>query len=199
MATPIGHALAGYAVSSFSREAQSRREPFLIPLCILMAVLPDIDVLPGLLQGKPVLYHGGVTHSLGFGLMVSLGIAGLYYLRAKTFWNVFKLCFASFVTHLLLDMVGPDGRPPYGIPLFWPLSGETFLSPIPLLLGMRHVGSTTASTLEFIRGVLTFYNVASILLEFVIIVPFIFLGKRYRDRKWQHLVQPTGRQIQDQL
>jgi inner membrane protein len=199
MATPIGHALAGYAVSSFSTEKQNRNRFHLILLCIFMAVAPDLDVLPGLLRGKPILYHSAITHSLGFGFVLSLAIAGIYHLRGRSFSDIFKLCFISYSSHLFLDFFGPDGRVPYGIPLFWPLSGMHFISPIPLLLGTRHVGSTSASTLEFIKGVLSFYNLAAILLEVVLIVPLVFLGRRYRHRKWQRLVKPINPQLPDQL
>lgn len=198
MATPFGHALAGYAAYSTISTSHSRERIELTLLCIFMAMAPDLDLLPGLVQGQPVLYHGSISHSLGFALGVSLIIAAIYYFKQKSFSLIFKLCFIAYTSHLVLDYLGPDGRAPYGIPLFWPVSGEHFLSPIPLLLGTRHVGSTTASTLEFIKGVLSLYNVAAIALEMALIAPFILLGRQYRQHRQRRLKLFKFRECQKQ-
>jgi membrane-bound metal-dependent hydrolase YbcI (DUF457 family) len=172
--------LAGLAVYSVAPDINKHSRLKLMLLCITMAVFPDLDLLPGLLQGQPVLYHGSISHSLGFALGVSLVIALIFHFQGSAFGPIFKLCLIAYVSHLVLDFFGPDGRAPYGIPLFWPLSSAHFLSPIPLLLGARHVGSTTASTMAFLRGVLSFYNVAAMTLEIAIVAPFIWLGQRFR-------------------
>ena len=74
MATPIGHALAGYAVYVGGSSSQSRTS-ILFWFCLLMAIAPDFDFIPGILQGQPNLYHQGVSHSLGAGLFVSFAAA----------------------------------------------------------------------------------------------------------------------------
>lgn len=179
MATPIGHALAGYAVSGFDRETRGREQLYLSLACIFAAIAPDLDVLPGLLVGRPVLFHGDVAHSLGLGLVVSLIIAGVFYGRGHSFAKVFALCGISYASHLFLDMLGPDNRAPYGIPALWPLSTARFLSPVPVLMGMHHAGTTAASTLDFIKGVLDPYNLAAVAVEAVLIAPFILVGRWY--------------------
>lgn len=191
MATPFGHALAGYAVFS-TAENRGLKKFQLMFLCVFSAVAPDLDILPGILVGKPVLFHGSITHSIGFGVLLSLALAGGYYLlQRKAFLPVFGLCLMAFVTHLMLDYVGRDGRPPYGIPIFWPLSNQHFLSPIPLLLGARHVSSTSASIIEFIQGVFHYYNLLAIGLEVLIIGPFIWLGKWYSRKSTQGSVSTS--------
>ncbi|HEY7045220.1 MAG TPA: metal-dependent hydrolase, partial [Nocardioidaceae bacterium] len=92
----------------------------------------------------------------------------------------FLLGFLCFASHLVLDMFGPDARPPYGIPLFWPLADHAFLSPVPLLLGVHHVSRTSASTREWVNAVLTLHNVAALGLEIVLILPFLLLARRRR-------------------
>jgi|SRR5690606_11516436 len=174
MATPIGHALAGLAVTSVSPH---RRPDYLI-LGVFMAVAPDLDILPGLLIGTPIAYHSGITHSLGFALLLSLLAAGLFMLRGQPFWQVFRFALIAYTTHLILDFIGPDGREPFGIPIFWPLLDQHFISPVPLLLGVRHAAETAASTNEFMDGVLSFHNIAAILWEAVLIVPIIGYGWR---------------------
>lgn len=222
MATPIGHALAGLAVSSLfyqphepaeATSLQKRsigsmflqflyRKGAITLISIFMAVAPDLDLIPGFLQGQPVLYHGGVSHSLGIGLLLSLLVSALWRIanvRVENRWfalnastqSVFVVSFWAFCTHLFLDMLGPDGREPFGIPVLWPFSSATFLSPAPLLLGVRHASQTTAGIAEFLSGVLSIHNIVAILWECVLIVPFILLGIwRNRQHRGENGVSP---------
>lgn len=180
MATPIGHSLAGYAVYVFAKGAKSRGDRELMLLCIFAAMAPDLDFLPGLLVGTPALYHQGISHSLGFTLPLSLGLAGIGHLRGRSFSVVFGSCFIASLSHLVLDFLGPDTRPPYGIPLLWPISGEYFISPVPVLLGVRHATTAGTTTQDWMLRLLHWHNLAAITWEVVLMVPFIFLGHWYR-------------------
>ena len=121
MATPIGHAVAGLVISGVSKP-QTRKERIALALvCTFAALAPDLDVIPGLLLGTPARFHGGISHSLGFAVALSLAIAGAYRLVGKPSKEIFLLAVTAYISHLALDMLGPDGRPPYGIPFFWPL------------------------------------------------------------------------------
>jgi membrane-bound metal-dependent hydrolase YbcI (DUF457 family) len=183
MATPLGHVLSGYAIYGFARVPKADEQPGLALLGVFMAVAPDLDLIPGLVVGLPVLYHGGISHSLGFALLTSLVAAGIFKMRGKMFFPAFALGFLAYSSHLLLDWLGPDGRPPYGIPAFWPISSETFISPVPVLLGVRHAGVTSASISEWIQGMLTWHNVIAIAIEVAVIAPFIFLAY-WLKRRW---------------
>jgi inner membrane protein len=180
MATPLGHALAGYAVYNLAKAPQ-RRDGWGLPLlCVFMATAPDLDFLPGLLVGKPALYHQGVTHSLGAATLLSLGVAGGWSLRGRSFPAVFGYCFIAYLSHLILDLLGPDQRPPYGIPLLWPISEAHVISPVPILLGVRHAATATASTQEWVLGLLDLHNIAAIAWETIVVLPFIGLGQWHR-------------------
>jgi len=174
MATPLGHSLAGYAVASRSGTSGY----YFIGLCVLMANAPDLDFLPGLLTGAPALYHQGITHSIVFGCVVSLVAAAVHAYGGWPFLRIFYLCSFSYLSHLLMVYFGPDGRPPYGIPLLWPMSDIYFISPVPLFLGMHHAGSAHASIQDWIRGVLDLRNFGAVALEIVLIAPFVFLRVR---------------------
>jgi membrane-bound metal-dependent hydrolase YbcI (DUF457 family) len=180
MPSPLGHSLAGYAVYGFSATAQNRDRLYLILLSVLMANAPDLDFLPGLLIGKPTLYHREITHSLGIAVFISVGVAGIYSLRGKSFSTIFHLCFFSYLSHLILDLFGPDGEMPLGLPLFWPISGEHFISPVQVFWGVRHAGSTASSASQWMKSLLNLHNLGTMALEIVLIAPFIFLGQRYR-------------------
>ena len=53
MATPLGHSLAGYAVYSLFPAAKTLDQPNVLLLCVIMAISPDFDFLPGFLLGSP--------------------------------------------------------------------------------------------------------------------------------------------------
>lgn len=191
MATPIGHALAGYAVSRWHAKKPLSLSLFKQPLpallralvepfswtcyCVFMAIAPDLDLIPGIIQGQPILYHGGISHSFGFALGLSLLMALLLQRFGWSFRRTFFVGLIAYSTHLLLDPLGPDGREPYGIPLLWPLTTQTFLSPVPLLTGVHHANSTTASIATVVRGVLSWHNVMAIGVEILLVTPFFFL------------------------
>lgn len=85
-----------------------------------------------------------------------------------------------------MDLFGPDGRLPYGIPILWPFSELTVLSsqPLPLLMGVRHIFSTDASPAEWIRGIIDWYNIRAIFREVMLIVPIIILGEWFNRSRY---------------
>lgn len=183
MATPIGHALAGYAVYGVARGKEDRDRLGVLLVCVAMAIAPDLDFVPGLLLGKPALFHQGISHSIGFALAGSFVAAAVYRLiRGKGFVGVFLLGFLSYMSHLVIDYFGPDTRMPYGIPLLWPISGEYFISPVQIFLGTQHAESTSATTGVWIRGMLHLHNVSAIAWEIVLIAPLVLVCRWYGKR-----------------
>jgi len=183
MATPIGHLLAGYAVGRGATLGTKPAQRNLLLYCMVLAVAPDLDFLPGLLQGQPALYHQGISHSLAFALVVSL--IGALALRPRSYGLLatWGLLFAAYSSHLLIDLFGPDRRLPYGIPLFWPLSDSTYLSPLSIFWGMHHAARTSATTAQWFAGIADLYNVGAILIEIVLIGPFAVLAEVVSRRK----------------
>ncbi len=179
MATPIGHAVAGLVISGVSKP-QTRKERIALALvCTFAALAPDLDVIPGLLLGTPARFHGGISHSLGFAVALSLAIAVAYRLVGKPSKEIFLLAVTAYISHLALDMLGPDGRPPYGIPFFWPLSGQTFISPVSILLGARHAASASSGIQEWAGNLLSLRNVAAIALEMILLLPIVIAVKMW--------------------
>jgi inner membrane protein len=183
MATPFGHSLAGFAVHTFVPSVN--RDRLSLAVCIIMANAPDLDFLPGILVGRPALYHQGITHSIGFALLVSLGTAAVYRTWGKSFSLIFTSALLAYLSHLAIDFFGPDGRLPYGEPLFWPISDSHFISPVPVFLGAHHAASTFGSTQEWIRGILTAHNIRAIVLEIVLILPFALFGLWFKKSPTQ--------------
>jgi len=181
--TPVGHALAGYAVYTFSVAPTNRNRLKLAFLCIFMATAPDLDVLPCILIGRPQLYHHGITHSVALAFVASLIIAGIVSIRMKPFYLIFSLCLISYLSHLLIDFLGSSGHNWHsvvGIPLLWPISREKFSSTVELYLPFRYKSSPSATITEWIKSMLNLYDINAIALEVALITPFIFLGQLYR-------------------
>ncbi|WP_137935964.1 metal-dependent hydrolase [Chitinivorax sp. B] len=102
--------------------------PRLILLGIVVAMLPDLDVVAFKL-GIPyahALGHRGITHSLTFAVLVAV-LAGLAYKHLQTgFGRVVAFIFICTASHGVLDAFTTGGL---GIALFWPWSEERLFAP----------------------------------------------------------------------
>mgnify|MGYP001176950609 FL=1 len=118
--SPLAHSVAGIWLAARREGGFKPRHLLWAPL---VALLPDFDLLVGwLLAGKRGLeLHQRYTHTLLFALAASLLISLL--LRRP---RLFPLILLLLLSHLLLDLVVTDRKPPIGIPLFSPFSSKTF-------------------------------------------------------------------------
>lgn len=183
MASPIGHALAGYAIGRLATDGSSRQERWLVAACMALAVAPDLDLLPGvLLAGRPSLYHQGASHSLAVALAVSLAAAWLL-ARDRHFLRSFVALLAAYASHLALDGLGSDARLPIGMPLLWPFSDATWISPVAILPGIQHTQPGRESSAEWLLDVLSLANARALLVEALWVGPFVLLVEWLRSRR----------------
>jgi membrane-bound metal-dependent hydrolase YbcI (DUF457 family) len=183
MASPLGHALAGLALGRAFDDSSERRTTALLVACVVLALAPDLDFLPGLLQGQPVLYHQGPSHSLVVGLALSLGVALLLRPDRRQLLRTWLLLFAAFGSHLVIDSLGRDRRPPIGMPLLWPFSDTSWLAPVTLLPGVNHAVSGSESPREWLAMVFSWINVRAILAEVLLVGPLLILVEGLRRRR----------------
>jgi len=186
MATPIGHALAGYAVFSTYTPAARRDRRMLLGWCLVMAMAPDVDFLPGMLMGQPGRYHQGLSHSLGVAVVVSLALTLLYSRKRHTMAADGGRFFLAYASHLVLDFWGSDTRPPYGIPLFWPLSERVYLAPWPIFVGVQHTLPTTATTGNWLATIFQPVNLRALGLEVLVLLPITLLVRALGIPKADH-------------
>jgi inner membrane protein len=140
MPSPIGHALAGVAVAWAADLVPGDRAWRTAPrtaswyakagngltlACVCLAVLPDVDLV--MLPFKPET-HRTVTHSVGAALVVALAAAAVARRARRPVARVSLMCAAAYATHLLLDWLGADQFPPFGLQMFWPFSDGWFIS-----------------------------------------------------------------------
>jgi membrane-bound metal-dependent hydrolase YbcI (DUF457 family) len=134
MPSPLGHALAGFAVHTLT--ATSRGELYDVRRAALVtaaALAPDLDLLLRFVDGRN--HHNQETHSLGFALLAALLAAALAGWRgwpSPARWGL--ACGIGWSSHLLLDYLNVDTHPPIGLLALWPLSAEYFKFPWPIFM-----------------------------------------------------------------
>ena len=138
MPSPVAHSLIGLALgsaalvpSSAPRELGRRLYDLRWPLlgCMVLANLPDLDYIPGILVGDLNRFHHHYTHTLGF---VALALAGIWIVASHRGVNILLLGLALLLSHLVADMLTQDGSAPYGIMALWPVTEARLLSPVSL-------------------------------------------------------------------
>ncbi len=131
MPTPLGHALGGLIaarwVEPVAPASSVPRRPSWLALAAL-AVSPDLDLVFGT--------HSTYTHSVGAVALVFVAAGlcargrGTGALPARAVLGVALIAAAAYGSHLLLDWLGTDSTPPYGIMLWWPFSRAFSKGPV---------------------------------------------------------------------
>lgn len=165
MPSPIRHALTGFALQQARPGVLLARPGHEAVLFLFLANLPDLDFLPGFLAGAPNLYHHGAFHSLGAALAVSALVGILFRLGKRSFRGAAVLMFLLYLVHLALDYFAGDTKPPYGMPLLWPFSGEFFLAPRALFLNIARSGSSR----DFLSSLFNLHNLDAVLREIMLL------------------------------
>jgi hypothetical protein len=121
MPSPVGHALGGISAAWLlvPREAR-RRDPLRAAVIVAaLGVAPDLDLVAHA--------HRGPTHSIGAAILVGLVVFAIV---GNLRWSVAAA--AAWGSHVLLDWLGTDTRPPFGLMALWPWSQRYFESPLHL-------------------------------------------------------------------
>jgi membrane-bound metal-dependent hydrolase YbcI (DUF457 family) len=173
----------GYAIGRLGESDTGPSGPLLLGACAVFAIAPDFDFLPGIAAGQPALYHQGLSHSLLVGLALSVATALVLWRGPALRQRASALLFAAYTSHLVVDLFGPDARPPIGIPLFWPLSDATFLAPVTLLPGIEHAKSTSTPTVQWAMEVFSWVNVRAVAVELLVATPLLLAGSLRQRRR----------------
>lgn len=174
MASPIGHGLLGAALGWGVGRADLRRDLPLSALAAFSAIAPDLDFLPGLAIGDVNRFHQGAGHSLGaavlyalvlFLVLMAAGRGGAR--RAASYALIGGL---AYVSHLTMDYLTLDQRPPFGPPVFWPLSSRHFMAAHPIFRGLLH-GVPGDSLGASARAIFSAHNLTAVGLELALVLP----------------------------
>jgi membrane-bound metal-dependent hydrolase YbcI (DUF457 family) len=183
MPTPVGHSLislaigAGYLLPRAPLGVQfqaARRRAGLLAGAVVVGNLPDIDYLPGILEGYLNAYHHAYTHSIGWAVLVGAGLWLLWRARDPGVdgWAGLFLI-ALLVAHLLADLVTADGLAPFGIMLGWPLDSGFWYSPWLLFPAVHKL--TYAEVLQW-------HNVRVMAVEAAWTLPLVLLVLLWKTR-----------------
>ena len=180
MPTPVGHSLMGYIFFADRKRVNWNLNWKDFLLFIFIANFPDLDLIPGYLTGNPNKFHHGVTHSIGFMLLVGLLFGAIYYLKKhKYFLRYFSIFSIVYLSHLVLDFFGKDTKAPFGEQLFWPLSQIYVLSPIAIFSDVHKASSSDV----FIQSLMNWHNLKTIIIEIVILLPILIFIKMKSNRQ----------------
>lgn len=171
MASPVGHTLAGLAVGFFSWKrvfrAPMRWQGVLF--CVIMANLPDFDVLPGIFAGDINKFHHDHSHTFLFAFAVTLVV---YAVAGKNRRGWAFMAFVLIMSHFWLDFIAVDTSPPIGLRLLWPLqdmAGDGFKwryaflpsvargGSLPSLFNVHNVGVVAVETVVFLPPAIAAY------------------------------------------
>lgn len=178
MPLPFGHSLMGYTLAAGSRFKLSPNVWMNVFIFALLANLPDIDFLPGYLEGFPNRYHHHEIHSLGFAALMGL-VGGLVYLRmAGKFWACFLPIFFAVSSHLLLDLLTEDFSDPRGMMLFWPINSEFYDFSWKIFKSVNKSNHAA----DFFSSLFTLHNLRVVLIELMIMLP-LALAVTFAQRK----------------
>ena len=179
MALPIAHAAAGYLVHRAAHRGPSRGDPAKTwrraALFMLVGNLPDFDFLIGFVLGRPGLVHRGVSHTVlaAFAFGALAGWIGRRW-RDEPFGPTAVAFGAAYASHLVVDWLTIDSRPPAGGQFLWPFSEAYFSSPI-TIFGEIYIDGITRS--GFLGTVLAWPTVAVLAREAVIAASMIALWR----------------------
>lgn len=119
MPLPLGHAVIGLTIHDMlTREESTLRSLKLACFTAILANLPDVDVLAGLLlAGNGSAFHRGPTHSILFALIMGAIIAWASKLYTPIPRIGFRLSFFIILSHVVADLLFT----PSCVSLLWPL------------------------------------------------------------------------------
>ena len=137
MPLPLLHAMAGYAV--YHGAKKEKPDWKLAAGCMVIANVADLDFIPGILVGRPDLFHHSFTHSFTMAAAFGLGLAAIAKAwKKRGFFKTFLISFLAYSTHVILDLL-LDHSP---MPLFWPLTPGKLTSRLAAFhLSKIHLGS----------------------------------------------------------
>lgn len=168
MPSPLGHSLAGLATAwsadiASASTSRGRSAPLalghgLTGLSVLLAVIPDIDLL--------FHAHRSFTHSVSaVALVIIISAVVTGWVTGRSPWRAALTCGSAYGTHLLLDWLAADTYFPYGIQMFWPFSRAWFISGLDVFPQTERQRLLSARTIQV--------NLMAMAWEAVILLPIV--------------------------
>jgi len=179
MPSPVGHALGGIAAGWRLMPSQARRSAALLAA---IAIAPDVDLLVGT--------HRGASHSVGAAVLAGLAAAVSWAVFARAplppspgrrrtggpdALRVGIAAALAWGSHVLLDWLSNDTRPPIGIMAFWPFTHDYYKASIEIFPPVSR---------RYWESRFWLYNLRALVAELLILGPlaWLVLSRRRRAR-----------------
>jgi membrane-bound metal-dependent hydrolase YbcI (DUF457 family) len=181
MPTSIGHALGGYAAlkaTGTSAHPKGHNGWALFFLAVVVANLPDLDFVPGILLGNSNTFHRAASHSLLATLLVPALIAVVWRLRTRHFWAPFTACVVAYGSHVLLDTIVPDPLGSGGVRLLWPITDNHYRFFVPgleILNPLRYMDPEGFSASLFAE-IFSWHGLRVFIVDALMVLPLVPLG-----------------------
>jgi len=182
MALPIAHATAGFLIHRLDgRRTRFHGWPRALTY-MAIANCPDADFLIGFALGAPGLYHRGVSHTLVAAIAFGAVAALISRAVVRDRWWPAAVAFGSvYASHLLVDALTIDARPPIGAAFFWPFSDAYFGAPVTLFHEILIDGK---SRLGFVDSILQ-WRTAAVLGRELAIAGIVTVGVLAMQGVWR--------------
>ena len=128
MASPVSHSLVGFALGLAIQPNQGRMSWAWLIFVTFAANAPDFDFLPGFAVGDPNRFHQGGSHSFVSAVLFGLMCGLVAWMIRRPILLMGTTGGSLYLSHLVVDLLTRDRRPPMGLPLLWPVSQEYFVS-----------------------------------------------------------------------
>ncbi len=198
MALPIAHAAAGYLVHRAGRRVPEWAGWRGAAALMLVGNLPDADFLVGFVLGRPGMLHRGFSHTILAAALFGVAVGVLVRtFQGRRFTPAALLFGGAYLSHLLLDWLTIDTRPPAGGQFLWPFSSAYLASPVTIFTEIHIDGRTRES---FLASVVNWPTVRVLAREVVIAALAIgtWLGlERLRAARERPFVLVGGRREED--
>jgi inner membrane protein len=177
--SPAGHTLIGLCGFLMTqRNVIPQKQLWLLGGCVLLSLLPDFDVVPGLLLGDPRLFHRQGSHSVTAAVLVGLliGCLARWCRLNGRWWGIWGG--SLYLSHVILDTFVDDPSPPFGVQLLWPFSNDYFISSVTPLPRFDYFDPDVG----FIQTMLSVHNLMAMIQEITVLAPFLAIAW-YRQRR----------------
>lgn len=172
--SPVAHSLVGLAIAHTLAPTSVRARSAWYAVAVVAANAADLDFLAGLAAGSINAFHGGATHSFAVALAFG-GLTALVFRPAGTTrGRVALAAFASYASHVILDMACNQDPRNAGMTVLWPLTNERWLFAWRPLPGIIH-GGTGGGIPQFLGELFSVHNLMAGALELAVFLPLLGL------------------------
>jgi inner membrane protein len=182
--SPAGHTLIGLCGFLLTQRYIIRQKQlWLLGGCVLLSLLPDFDVVPGLLLGDPRLFHRQGSHSVTSAALVGLliGCLARWWRFNGRWWGIWGG--SLYLSHIILDTFVDDPSPPFGVQLLWPFSDAYVISSVTPLPRFDYFDPD----IGFIQTMLSVHSLVAMIQEITFLSPLLAIAWYWQRR--QGLIQ----------